>query len=145
MVVNSHLSISVMVSSAVQGQVPHPLIVPEFLRPTSCGMTSARFCEGDTRNRGVMGKCVQMWTRNYGALGQTARETRGKKEKEQRKKDKRVRERERTEGGGKTEKRERRRKETERESRRESEARLEWRKRAESGNWSEKDDERWWR
>ncbi|GFX77351.1 hypothetical protein TNCV_5064771 [Trichonephila clavipes] len=28
---------------------------------------------------------------------------------------------------------------------RESEARLEWRKRAESGNWSEKDDERRWR
>ncbi|GFX82063.1 hypothetical protein TNCV_397931 [Trichonephila clavipes] len=51
MVVNSHLSISVMVSPAVQGQVPHPLIVPEFLRSTSCGMTSARFCEGDTRNR----------------------------------------------------------------------------------------------
>ncbi|GFX99157.1 hypothetical protein TNCV_2493381 [Trichonephila clavipes] len=25
-------------------------------------------CEGNTRNR-----CVQMWTRNYGALGQTAR------------------------------------------------------------------------
>ncbi|GFX61245.1 hypothetical protein TNCV_3407191 [Trichonephila clavipes] len=63
-----------MVSPAVQGQVPHPLIVPEFLRSTSCGMTSARghgaivyclnsgseerqtgrhnrFCEGDTRNR----------------------------------------------------------------------------------------------
>ncbi|GFX47357.1 hypothetical protein TNCV_4691621 [Trichonephila clavipes] len=51
MVVNSHLSISVMVSPAVQGQVPHPLIVPEFLRSTSYGMTSARFCEGDTRNR----------------------------------------------------------------------------------------------
>ncbi|GFU36183.1 hypothetical protein TNCV_191901 [Trichonephila clavipes] len=28
---------------------------------------------------------------------------------------------------------------------REREARLEWRKRAESGNWSEKDDERRWR
>ncbi|GFT59320.1 hypothetical protein TNCV_3892461 [Trichonephila clavipes] len=41
-VMNPHLSISVMVSPAVQGQVPHPLIVPEFLRSTSCGMTSAR-------------------------------------------------------------------------------------------------------
>ncbi|GFW68401.1 hypothetical protein TNCV_3617461 [Trichonephila clavipes] len=41
-VVNPHLSISVMVSPAVQGQVPHPLIVPEFLRSTNCGMTSAR-------------------------------------------------------------------------------------------------------
>ncbi|GFW79962.1 hypothetical protein TNCV_983711 [Trichonephila clavipes] len=30
------------VSPAVQGQVPHPLIVPEFLRSTNCGMTSAR-------------------------------------------------------------------------------------------------------
>ncbi|GFV82598.1 hypothetical protein TNCV_3171731, partial [Trichonephila clavipes] len=38
-VVNPHLSINVMVSPAVQGQVPHPLIVPEFLRSTSCGMT----------------------------------------------------------------------------------------------------------
>ncbi|GFT61116.1 hypothetical protein TNCV_4558451 [Trichonephila clavipes] len=73
-VVNPHLSISVMVSPADQGKVPHPLIVPEFLRSTSRGMTSARgqgaivyclnsgsgerqtgrhnrFCEGDTRNR----------------------------------------------------------------------------------------------
>ncbi|GFW66332.1 hypothetical protein TNCV_1712301 [Trichonephila clavipes] len=63
-----------MVSPAVQGQVRHPSIVPEFLRSTSCGMTSARghgaivyclnsgseerqtgrhnmLCEGDTRNR----------------------------------------------------------------------------------------------
>ncbi|GFX07492.1 hypothetical protein TNCV_5092071 [Trichonephila clavipes] len=63
-----------MVSPAVQGQVPHPSIVPEFLRSTSCGMTSARghgaivyclnsgseerqtgrhnmLCEGETRNR----------------------------------------------------------------------------------------------
>ncbi|GFU96833.1 hypothetical protein TNCV_5093071 [Trichonephila clavipes] len=63
-----------MVSPAVQGQVRHSSIVPEFLRSTSCGMTSARghgaivyclnsgsedrqsgchnmLCEGDTRNR----------------------------------------------------------------------------------------------
>ncbi|GFT70055.1 hypothetical protein TNCV_4690031 [Trichonephila clavipes] len=53
-----------MVSLAVQGQVRHPSIVPEFLRSTSCGMTSARghgaivyclnsgmLCEGDARNR----------------------------------------------------------------------------------------------
>ncbi|GFT25966.1 hypothetical protein TNCV_1174121 [Trichonephila clavipes] len=59
-----------MVSPAVQGQVRHPSIVPEFLRSTSCGMTSARghgaivyclnsgsedrqtvLCEEDTRNR----------------------------------------------------------------------------------------------
>ncbi|GFV81387.1 hypothetical protein TNCV_2033961 [Trichonephila clavipes] len=31
-----------MVSPAVQGQVRHPSIVPEFLRSTSSGMTSAR-------------------------------------------------------------------------------------------------------
>ncbi|GFT51610.1 hypothetical protein TNCV_4753321 [Trichonephila clavipes] len=119
----------------------------------------------------ALDKCVQMWTRNYGTLGQTARvcfgvlcanmtrevkrdfgdlpirrsegrvvntplvfkrvlfqkkRTGGKGESAERK-DKRVRERERTEGG-KTEKRERRRKETERESGRERDARLEWRK-----------------
>ncbi|GFY35612.1 hypothetical protein TNCV_2619031 [Trichonephila clavipes] len=77
-----------MVSPAVQGQVPHPSIVPEFLRSTSCGMTSARghgaivYClnsgseccvKGILGTGGVMDKCVQMWTRNYGALGQTAR------------------------------------------------------------------------
>ncbi|GFX94178.1 hypothetical protein TNCV_4292231 [Trichonephila clavipes] len=38
---NPHLSMSFMVSPAVQRQVPHPSIVPEFLRSTSCGMTSA--------------------------------------------------------------------------------------------------------
>ncbi|GFU53269.1 hypothetical protein TNCV_2953071 [Trichonephila clavipes] len=77
-----------MVSPAVQGQVPHPSIVSEFLRSTSCGMTSARghgaivYClnsgseccvKGILGTGGVMDKCVQMWTRNYGALGQTAR------------------------------------------------------------------------
>ncbi|GFW98376.1 hypothetical protein TNCV_1092541 [Trichonephila clavipes] len=77
-----------MVSPAIQGQVPHPLIVPEFLRSTSCGMTNAivhgaivyclnsgseGFVKGILETGGVMGKCVQMWTRNYGALGQTAR------------------------------------------------------------------------
>ncbi|GFX57464.1 hypothetical protein TNCV_375351 [Trichonephila clavipes] len=65
------------VSPAVPGQVRHPSIVPEFLRSTRCGMTSARghgaivyclnsgsgdsqtgrhnglkmLCEGDTKNR----------------------------------------------------------------------------------------------
>ncbi|GFX22863.1 hypothetical protein TNCV_2606051 [Trichonephila clavipes] len=52
MVVNSHLSISVMVSPAGQGQ---------------------GFVKGIPETGGVMDKCVQMWTRNYGALGQTAR------------------------------------------------------------------------
>ncbi|GFW03573.1 hypothetical protein TNCV_3987921 [Trichonephila clavipes] len=106
-----------------------------------------------------------MWTRNYGALGQTDRvcfgvgqvcpdvdkelwrlgpdgsgkKDRGKGEKrEQREKEKRVWERERTEGGGETEKRERRRKETERESGRERVMPAlngKKEKRAESGNW----------
>ncbi|GFV29628.1 hypothetical protein TNCV_329941 [Trichonephila clavipes] len=138
-VVNPHLSISVMVSPAGQGH---------------------GFVKGILETGGVMDKCVQMWTRNYGALGQTARvcfgvlcanrtrevkrdccdlpirrsegrvvntplvvkkgsfsgdgrrpERRGRAEK----KDKRVRERERTEGGGETEKREGRRKESGRE------------------------------
>ncbi|GFT79352.1 hypothetical protein TNCV_649011 [Trichonephila clavipes] len=31
------------------------------------------FCEWNLETGGVMDKCVQMWTRNYGALGQTAR------------------------------------------------------------------------
>ncbi|GFS78277.1 hypothetical protein TNCV_3172261 [Trichonephila clavipes] len=74
-----------------------------------------------------------MWTRNYGALGQTARvcfgvlcanrtreRTGGKKRAE--KKDKRVRERERTEGGGETER------DGKRVGERESDARLEWKK-----------------
>ncbi|GFU24697.1 hypothetical protein TNCV_3178321 [Trichonephila clavipes] len=141
---------------------------------------------------GVMGKCVQMWTRNYGALGQTARvcfdvlcanrtrevkrvfgdlrirrgegrvvntplvfkrvlfqdrkkNQRGKrKEKAEKEKDKRDREREKKEDKkvrGRAERKDKRVRERERES----EARLEWRKRAESGNWSEKDDERRWR
>ncbi|GFV26822.1 hypothetical protein TNCV_1732101 [Trichonephila clavipes] len=103
------------------------------------------FCEGDTRNRWRNGQvcpdvdkelwrlgpdgsgvfwrcCVQVWTRNYGTLGQTAQDApigRGRKKKRGEKKDRRVRERERTDGGGKTEKRERRRIETERESGRE--------------------------
>ncbi|GFX77349.1 uncharacterized protein TNCV_5064751 [Trichonephila clavipes] len=55
---------------------------------------------------------------------------------------------ERTDGGSEERrKRERGDGKRQKESRgeRESEARLEWRKRAESGNWSEKDDERRWR
>ncbi|GFS86960.1 hypothetical protein TNCV_1280251 [Trichonephila clavipes] len=77
-----------MVSPAGQGQVRHPSIVPEFLRSTSCGMTGARghgaivyclnsgsegFVKGLLETGDVMDKCVQMWTRNYGVLGQTAR------------------------------------------------------------------------
>ncbi|GFW13296.1 hypothetical protein TNCV_3767131 [Trichonephila clavipes] len=88
-----------------------------------------------------------MWTRNYGALGQTARVCFGvgqvcpdldkelwrlgpdgsgeEKEGGRKKKKKRVRERD---GRKEEERRKREREETERESGRESEARLEWRK-----------------
>ncbi|GFW13854.1 hypothetical protein TNCV_2097351 [Trichonephila clavipes] len=138
-----------MVSPAVQRQVPHPLIVPEFLRSTSCGMTSARgqgaivyclnsgseekqtgrhnrFCEGDTINRWRDGQVCPDVDKELWRLGPDGSEKRkeekrggGEEKRPERKKDKRVRERERTEGGGETEKRERRRKETERESGRE--------------------------
>ncbi|GFX54840.1 hypothetical protein TNCV_3317571 [Trichonephila clavipes] len=77
-----------MVSPAGQGQERHPSIVPGFLSSTSWGVTSARghgaivyclnsgsegFVNGILETGGGMDKCVQMWTRNYGALGQTAR------------------------------------------------------------------------
>ncbi|GFV70280.1 hypothetical protein TNCV_2513791 [Trichonephila clavipes] len=127
--------------------------------------------KGILETGGVMGKCVQMWTRNYGALGQTAgvcfgvlcanrtrevkrdfgdlRIRRGEgrvvntplvfkrvlfqdKEKTRERKKRRTRKSEEEQKKGQ-------------ESPGESEARLEWRKRAESGNWSEKDDERRWR
>ncbi|GFY01280.1 hypothetical protein TNCV_5077471 [Trichonephila clavipes] len=38
----THAMFCFMVSPAVQGQVSHPSTVPEFLRSTSCGMTSGR-------------------------------------------------------------------------------------------------------
>ncbi|GFW16787.1 hypothetical protein TNCV_1551391 [Trichonephila clavipes] len=74
-----------MVSPAVQGQVPHPSIVPEFLRSTSCGMTSARghgaivYClNSGSEDRqtghhnetgGVMDRCVQMLDKELWRLG----------------------------------------------------------------------------
>ncbi|GFV67200.1 hypothetical protein TNCV_3669551 [Trichonephila clavipes] len=36
-------------------------------------LRSEGFVNGILETGGVMDKCVQMWTRNYGALGQTAR------------------------------------------------------------------------
>ncbi|GFX61002.1 hypothetical protein TNCV_2366801 [Trichonephila clavipes] len=107
-----------MVSPAGQGQVPHPLIVPEFLRSTSCGMTSAR-------GQGAIVYCLNS--------GSEERQTDRHNKKEDRRKEKKEQEKgqespgERTDGrrrkDGKereeTEKRERRRKETERESERE--------------------------
>ncbi|GFX92008.1 uncharacterized protein TNCV_5004721 [Trichonephila clavipes] len=152
------------------------------------------FVKGILETGGVMDKCVQMWTRNYGALGQTARVCFGvlcaNKKKEEVKRDfgdLRIRrsegrvvntplvfkraffeERKKRRGDPKGEVEEKRTRESGRENgrreeerwkrergdgkrlkesrgERESEARLEWRKRAESGNWSEKDDERRWR
>ncbi|GFT62548.1 hypothetical protein TNCV_4358401 [Trichonephila clavipes] len=124
------------------------------------------FCEGDTRNRwrdgqvcpdvdkelwrlgpdgsGVfwrwtsVSRCGQgtlaPWARRLGRPGGKRRKSREKRQESPG---------ERTDGRRRKDGKER--EETERESGRESEARLEWRKRAESGNWSEKDDERRWR
>ncbi|GFW61643.1 hypothetical protein TNCV_3705781 [Trichonephila clavipes] len=103
------------------------------------------FVKGILETGGVMDKCVQMWTRNYGALVQTARvcfgveqvcpdvdkelwrlgpDGSGKKKKEQKKEDKKVRG-ERTDG---RRRRERERGDGKRVGERESEPRLEWRK-----------------
>ncbi|GFT33480.1 hypothetical protein TNCV_4381021 [Trichonephila clavipes] len=98
MVVNSHLSIHNRFFGFTSWSRTSSTssIVPAFLRSTSCGMTSARghgaivYClnsgseccvKGILGTGGVMDKCVQMWTRNYGALGQTARERRKRKRK----------------------------------------------------------------
>ncbi|GFT77261.1 uncharacterized protein TNCV_182821 [Trichonephila clavipes] len=82
-----------MVLPAGQGQVPHPSIVPEFftinqlwndrctwpwgyclLFELSGSGVSRRCCmKGRLETGVVIGQCVQMWTRNYGALDQTAR------------------------------------------------------------------------
>ncbi|GFU15517.1 hypothetical protein TNCV_2298861 [Trichonephila clavipes] len=123
------------------------------------------FEKGDTRNRwrdGQVSRCgegtMAPWARQLGCVlacyapigrggGQERDfEDRGKGERAEKKEEEGLGG-ERTEGRRKDGKERERETErgTERESGRESEARLEWRKRAESGNWSEKDDERRWR
>ncbi|GFV07422.1 hypothetical protein TNCV_1737801 [Trichonephila clavipes] len=149
MVVNSRLSIhnrSYGFTSCSRTSTTSS-IVPEFLRSTSCGMTSARghgaivyclnsgsedrqtgrhnmLCEGDTRNRWRDGQvCPDV---RQGTMAPWARRL-GREEKG------------RTEKVGRTDgKRE------ERESGRERSPPC-MEKRAESGNWSEKDEERQWR
>ncbi|GFW80115.1 transposable element Tcb1 transposase [Trichonephila clavipes] len=126
-----------MVSPAVQGQVRHPSIVPEFLRSTSCGMTSARghgaivYClnsgseccvKGILGTGGVMDKCVQMFDKELWRLGTDGS---GERKREERKK---------IGGGGRKESGENGRKEkgeeTEGERRRDGRRRQEvWRKR----------------
>ncbi|GFT61867.1 hypothetical protein TNCV_4914591 [Trichonephila clavipes] len=149
-----------MVSPAVQGQVRHPSIVPEFLRFPSCGMTSARghgaivyclnsgredrqtglhnmLCEGDTKNRWRDGQvCPDVgqetmapWARRLGR-GKDGSERGGEEKKK-------------SGENGRRKRRERRRKKESRGERERSPPCME--KRAESGNWSEKDDERRWR
>ncbi|GFT97106.1 hypothetical protein TNCV_177251 [Trichonephila clavipes] len=117
-----------MVSPAVQGQVPHPSIVPEFLRSTSCGMTSAR------------GHGAIVYRLNSGSEDrQTGRHNGEKKDKKTRENGGKKREREETEkerrGEDGREKRRRKRRERvgdgkreEKESGKEREARLVWRK-----------------
>ncbi|GFT19458.1 hypothetical protein TNCV_2533651 [Trichonephila clavipes] len=110
-----------MVSPAVQGQVPHPSIVPEFLRSTSCGMTSAR-------GHGAIVYCLNS--------GSEDRQT-GRHNGEEKK----TGEREEREKTGESEERER--EETEKEKKRSRGERERsppcMEKRAESGDWSEKD------
>ncbi|GFW47498.1 retrovirus-related Pol polyprotein from transposon 297 [Trichonephila clavipes] len=130
------------------------IIVKEFGAPLTIGEAYLKiimssflgFCEGDTRNRwhdgqvcpdvdkelwrlgpdgsGVFWRWTSVSRCGQGTMAPWARRLGNSGEE----KDKRVRERERTEGGGETEKKEQRRKETERESGRESDAHLEWKK-----------------
>ncbi|GFU28741.1 hypothetical protein TNCV_469101 [Trichonephila clavipes] len=119
-----------MVSPAVQGQVRHPSIVPEFLRSTSFGMTSAR-------GHGAIFYCLNSGSedRQMGRHNGEKKETGGERER----------------GDGR-----RRREETEKERRgdgkgegkrvgeRQRGSRLVWRKGLSPGlEW--KDDERRWR
>ncbi|GFS87589.1 hypothetical protein TNCV_2941801 [Trichonephila clavipes] len=147
-----------MVLPAVQGQVRHPSIVPEFLRSTSCGMTSARghgaivYClnsgseerqtgrhnmlyEGETRNRWRDGQvCPDV---RQGTMAPWARRLGKKKETGERGKEV---ERERTEGEGRGDGK----REGKRVGERESGAHFVWRRELSPGlEW--KDDERRWR
>ncbi|GFX71426.1 hypothetical protein TNCV_3349201 [Trichonephila clavipes] len=94
------------------------------------------FCEGDTRNRWRDGQVCpnvdkELWRLEPDGSGEEQKE--------------RTRESGRENGRKEEERRKRERGDGKRVGDRESEARLEWRKRVESGNWSEKDDERRWR
>ncbi|GFX71635.1 hypothetical protein TNCV_2696231 [Trichonephila clavipes] len=105
-------------------------------------------CEGDTRNRWRDGQvCPDVrqgtmapWARRLGREGKSGKE--GKEEEDEKS-------RERTDGekkwgeNGRRENGEETRGENRRDGWRKQERRME--KRAESGNWSEKDDERLWR
>ncbi|GFV13832.1 hypothetical protein TNCV_3695441 [Trichonephila clavipes] len=109
-----------MVSPAVQGQVPHPSIVPQFLRSISCGMTSARghgaivyYLNSGSKERRKKRDVKRPGRENGQKVGRGGREESG------------------GENGRRGERREEKTGETE--------------KRAESGNWRKKDDERRWR
>ncbi|GFV88190.1 hypothetical protein TNCV_3243391 [Trichonephila clavipes] len=120
-----------MVSPAVPGQVPHPSIVPEFLRSTSCKMTSAR-------GHGAIVYCLNSGSedRQTGRHNGKRKKTEEREERRRRKKKRTKKERGRVEDGKREEKES---------GERERGARLGMEKRAESGDWSEKDDERRWR
>ncbi|GFX79402.1 hypothetical protein TNCV_1715521 [Trichonephila clavipes] len=114
-----------MVSPAVQGQVPHPSIVPEFLRSTSCKMTSAR------GHRAIV-YCLNSGsedrqTGRHNGEGKRRERERGKRKEEKGERESRRRKK-RRKGVGERER---------------SPPCME--KRAESGHWSEKDDECRWR
>ncbi|GFU88788.1 hypothetical protein TNCV_4444651 [Trichonephila clavipes] len=62
-----------MVSPAGQGQVRRHRLSLHFYDQPAVEWPVHGFVKGILETGGVMDKCVQMWTRNYGALGQTAR------------------------------------------------------------------------
>ncbi|GFX73668.1 hypothetical protein TNCV_5025721 [Trichonephila clavipes] len=112
-------------------------------RRTSCSCHDEFLLfEGNTRNRWRDGPVCPAVDKELLRLGPDSsgqeKEKTGKKKHCERESERRNPERERPE---------KRPREREKESPREKEceARLEWRKRAESGNWSGKDDERRWR
>ncbi|GFS85016.1 hypothetical protein TNCV_1306211 [Trichonephila clavipes] len=79
------------------------LVEKNFSRVPKTGRRPKGLVNGILETGGVMDKCVQMWTRSYGALGQTARVCFGvlcanrKKEEETRRPEKKERRRKRRE------------------------------------------------
>ncbi|GFT93314.1 uncharacterized protein TNCV_2122981 [Trichonephila clavipes] len=122
------------------------------------GNLNQGFVKGILETGGVMDKCVQMWTRNYGALGQTARVCFGvgqvcpdvDKEllrlgRPGRKESREKRKKESGRENGRKEEERRKRERGDRKRVGESDARLEWKKGLSPEIGEKKDDERRWR
>ncbi|GFV27299.1 hypothetical protein TNCV_3794941 [Trichonephila clavipes] len=158
------------VAIIVKSRAAAPLTIGEAYLKIIMSSFLGGFVKGILETGGMMDKCVQMWTRNYGALGQTApgcvfgvgqvcpdvdkelwrlgpdssERGRGEERRAGRKGQESLGRENGLEGGETEERGET--KESERESReRESEARLNGDKGLSPRNWSEKDDERRWR